>query len=133
MAIDHMSLHVPEDKFKECLDFYLAALAPLGYTIWHQFGETVVGLGAPRDDQKDHKRPDLWLCGIKTPNEYPSHIAFASNDRATVDAFYAAGIKAGAEGNGAPGVREVYHSNYYGAFLLDPVGNNIEAVYHGTA
>ncbi|KAJ5973906.1 glyoxalase family protein [Penicillium waksmanii] len=132
MVIDHMSLHVPEDKFRECLDFYLAALKPLGYTIWHQFGETVVGLGAPREDLKDHKRPDLWLCGIKTPNEYPSHIAFASSDRATVDAFYAEGIKAGAEDNGAPGLREAYHSNYYGAFLLDPVGNNIEAVHHGT-
>lgn len=81
MAIDHTSLHVPEDKFKECLDFYLAALKPLGYTIWHQFGESVVGLGAPREDLKDHKRADLWLCGIKTPNEYPSHIAFASNGK----------------------------------------------------
>lgn len=60
------------------------------------------------------------------------HIAFQARDRAMVDAFYEAGLKAGGKDNGAPGERP-YHPGYYGAFLLDPDGNNIEAVYHGPA
>ena len=60
------------------------------------------------------------------------HIAFQANDRAMVDAFYKAGLAAGGKDNGAPGERP-YHPGYYGAFLLDPAGNNIEAVYHGEA
>ncbi|BAK67866.1 conserved hypothetical protein [Sphingobium sp. SYK-6] len=61
------------------------------------------------------------------------HLAFQAADRAMVDAFYAAGLEAGGRDNGAPGVRARYHPGYYGAFLLDPDGNNIEAVYHGEA
>jgi catechol 2,3-dioxygenase-like lactoylglutathione lyase family enzyme len=61
------------------------------------------------------------------------HIAFQAKDRAMVDAFYAAGLKAGGTDNGKPGERERYHPGYYAAFLLDPDGNNIEAVHHGEA
>ena len=61
------------------------------------------------------------------------HLAFQARDRATVDAFYQAGLKAGGTDNGAPGERTRYHPGYYAAFLLDPDGNNIEAVYHGEA
>ena len=61
------------------------------------------------------------------------HIAFQARDRAMVDAFYQAGLKAGGRDNGAPGERARYHPGYYAAFLLDPDGNNIEAVYHGEA
>ncbi len=61
------------------------------------------------------------------------HIAFQARDRAMVDAFYAAGMKAGGVDNGKPGERERYHPGYYAAFLLDPDGNNIEAVHHGAA
>lgn len=61
------------------------------------------------------------------------HIAFQAEDRAMVDAFYAAGLEAGGKDNGAPGERANYHPGYYAAFLLDPDGNNIEAVHHGKA
>jgi catechol 2,3-dioxygenase-like lactoylglutathione lyase family enzyme len=77
---------------------------------------------------KDGK-PDFWIaqgCATKPP----LHIAFASVDRASVDAFYRAALAAGAKDNGAPGVRTRYHPNYYGAFALDPDGNNVEAVCH---
>lgn len=60
------------------------------------------------------------------------HLAFQAGDRATVDAFYRAALKAGGADNGAPGERP-YHPGYYAAFVLDPDGNNIEAVYHGPA
>ena len=58
------------------------------------------------------------------------HIAILADDRKTVDAFHAAAMAAGARDNGAPGVRAIYHPNYYGAFVLDPDGHNIEAVCH---
>ncbi len=61
------------------------------------------------------------------------HLAFQAKDRATVDAFHAAGLAAGGRDNGAPGLRANYHPGYYAAFLLDPDGNNIEAVFHGPA
>lgn len=61
------------------------------------------------------------------------HLAFQAADRAMVDAFYEAALKAGGKDNGAPGERAVYHPGYYGAFVLDPDGNNIEAVFHGEA
>jgi catechol 2,3-dioxygenase-like lactoylglutathione lyase family enzyme len=60
-------------------------------------------------------------------------VAFAVDDRATVDAFHAAALGAGGVDNGAPGVREIYHPNYYGGYILDPDGNNIEAVCHQPA
>ena len=61
------------------------------------------------------------------------HLAFQARDRATVDTFYHAGLAAGGRDNGAPGERANYHPGYYAAFLLDPDGNNIEAVFHGEA
>ena len=77
---------------------------------------------------KDSK-PYFWMKGGTATN--PSmHIAFEADDRSAVDAFYDAAIKAGGKDNGKPGVREYYHPNYYGAFVLDPDGQNIEAVCH---
>ncbi len=58
------------------------------------------------------------------------HVAFAARDRETVDRFHAAGLDAGGGDNGAPGLRPRYHPGYYGAYLLDPDGNNVEAVFH---
>ena len=59
------------------------------------------------------------------------HIAFAARDRATVDAFHSAAVQAGGIDNGPPGVRAHYHAGYYAAFVLDPDGNNVEAVFNG--
>ncbi|KNG90335.1 glyoxalase family protein [Aspergillus nomiae NRRL 13137] len=130
MAIDHTSLCVPEDKFQECLKFYLEALKPLGYEIRQQYGEFVVGLGSVDEDLEDYKRADFWIFGTKTVPERPIHIAFTCHSYATVDAFHAAAVKAGGKDNGRPGLRTFYHPKYYAAFVLDPAGNNIEAVDH---
>lgn len=74
-------------------------------------------------------KPDFWI-GSGTPNVPLIHIAFSVANRATVDAFYRAALAAGGRDNGAPGLRPHYHPNYYGAFVLDPDGHNIEAVCH---
>jgi catechol 2,3-dioxygenase-like lactoylglutathione lyase family enzyme len=117
--IDHTGLMV--SSIPKSKAFYAAALAPLGYTVvmeWEQFA----GLGvAPK--------PDFWI-GEGTPNVPPIHVAFRAESRVQVDAFYNAAIAAGGRDNGAPGLREHYHPNYYGAFVLDPDGHNIEAVCH---
>ena len=101
--------------------FYRTALAPLGYTMlmeWEQFA----GFGvAPK--------PDFWI-GQGVPNEPRVHVAFRADTRAMVDAFHRAALAAGGRDNGAPGLRPHYHENYYGAFVLDPDGHNIEAVCH---
>ena len=77
-------------------------------------------------------KPDLWF-GAEGAMNKPVHIAILAKDRATVDAFYKAAIAAGGRDNGAPGIRPHYHANYYGAFVLDPDGHNIEAVCHAPA
>jgi catechol 2,3-dioxygenase-like lactoylglutathione lyase family enzyme len=76
-------------------------------------------------------KPDFWIS--KGDPKTPVHVAFSCPDRATVDAFYEAAIAAGGRDNGAPGLRPHYHPNYYGAFVYDPDGNNIEAVCHRSA
>lgn len=116
--IDHIGIAV--SNYQTSKQFYLAALQPLGYELVMEFGE-VAGLGAPG-------KPDFWIA--PGPKTLPMHIAFHSPDRARVDAFYAAAMQAGARDNGPPGIRAQYHPNYYGAFVLDPDGNNIEAVCH---
>jgi catechol 2,3-dioxygenase-like lactoylglutathione lyase family enzyme len=117
--LDHITLHVSD--YSQSKQFYALALKPLGYELIMEFGQSG---GFGRDG-----KPDFWIAqGSATK---PSlHVAFASADRATVDAFYRAATAAGAKDNGAPGLRSHYHPNYYGAFVLDPDGNNVEAVCH---
>ena len=91
----------------------------------NQFGAKACGFG--RDG-----KPDFWIGGEGGLNQ-PLHIAIATKDRAAVDAFYKAAMAAGAKDNGAPGLRPHYHPNYYGAFVLDFDGHNIEAVCHAGA
>jgi len=117
--IDHTGVAV--SNFAKSNAFYAAALAPLGYAILMEF-EQFAGFGiAPK--------PDFWI-GEGAPNVPPIHVAFRADSRAQVDAFHQAAIAAGGRDNGAPGLREHYHPNYYGAFVLDPDGHNIEAVCH---
>ena len=115
--LDHIGLAVSDIAKSKA--FFQAALAPLGYKIQMDFGEAV-GLG--------QDRPDFWIASA--PASAKSHIAFAAANRAMVKAFYEAAIAAGGKDNGAPGLRPQYHPNYYGAFVLDRDGNNIEAVCH---
>lgn len=125
--IDHTGYNVSDPAKSRA--FYEAALAPLGYAVLmeipveHTGGRVVLGLGVP-------PKPDFWLAQ-GTVNEPRLHIAFRAASKAEVDAFYAAAIAAGGKDNGPPGPRPHYHPNYYGAFVLDPDGHNVEAVFHG--
>jgi catechol 2,3-dioxygenase-like lactoylglutathione lyase family enzyme len=117
--LDHIGFAVKDVEASR--KFYVAALAPLGVGVAMEFAGHV-GLG--RDG-----RPQLWLSqGQPTPSRL--HLAFRARNRAEVDAFHAAALKAGGSDNGAPGLRPHYHPNYYGAFAIDPDGHNIEAVCH---
>jgi catechol 2,3-dioxygenase-like lactoylglutathione lyase family enzyme len=103
--------------------FYVAALEPLGFGVVMEFpGVIALGLAG---------QPELWMH--QGAPSAPIHIAFHAADRARVDAFHAAALAAGGTDNGAPGLRPQYHPGYYGAYVLDPDGNNVEAVHHGPA
>jgi catechol 2,3-dioxygenase-like lactoylglutathione lyase family enzyme len=128
-GIDHINLSVSD--FGAAKAFYTAALQPLGIGVLMEFPKAVTGssdfagLGA-------NGKPFFWLAG--TGKTAPGvHVAFAADSRAQVDAFYEAAIAAGGRDNGKPGIRAQYHPTYYGAFVLDPDGNNIEAVCHRPA
>ena len=124
--IDHTGLQVSRPV--ESQRFYTGALAPLGYTLLQEIpkeftgGRVVLGFGVAPS-------PDFWLAE-GPPNEPRIHIAFRAESRAHVDAYYRAALAAGGRDNGPPGPRPHYHPNYYGAFVLDPDGHNIEAVCH---
>lgn len=118
--LDHVGICISNYELSKA--FYSAALAPLEYRL--QFEHAISGAGFGRS-----RKPDFWIKqGLPSPG---LHIAFVSEDRATVDAFHAAALAAGGRDNGGPGLRTEYHPNYYGAFVLDLDGHNIEAVHHG--
>ncbi len=124
--IDHTCITVSD--FQLSRQFYTSTLAPLGYALLMEVPAAETG----RQDAAGFgvaPKPDFWIGG-GTPNVPPVHIAFHAANRAQVDAFYKAAIAAGGRDHGAPGLRPHYHANYYGAFVLDPDGHNIEAVCH---
>lgn len=124
--IDHSGIQVTD--YAVSRRFYSQALAPLGYTLIADIPASVTGhvdvagFGIP-------PKPDFWISPGPT-QEPPMHFAFRADTRAEVDAFYTAALAAGGRDNGKPGLRPNYHANYYGAFVLDPDGHNIEAVCH---
>ena len=120
MILDHLGVSV--SNFDVSKAFYERALAPLGISLIMEVMEAAAGFG-------EDGKPFFWLEKQRTPVT-EVHVAFLAKDRATVDAFHAAGLEAGGRDNGAPGVRATYHPDYYGAYVLDPDGNNIEAVCH---
>ena len=87
-----------------------------------------ISLTTPQRSRKADGKPDFWISEGRTGE--PVHVAFASASRSPVDAFHRAALAAGGRDNGAPGIRAEYHPTYYGAFVLDPDGNNVEAVCH---
>ena len=115
---DHVGLRV--SNLDTSLKFYEAALAPLGHVAGPK-GANYAGLG-PRD------APALWLHLVEPGKTGAAHLAFSAASRAAVDKFHAAGLEAGGRDNGAPGPRADYGPTYYAAFLVDPDGNNVEAV-----
>ena len=117
-VIDHVVIGV--DDIDAAKAFYSRALAPLGVGVVLDL-PGYVGFG-------DHGRP--WFFVATREPTRRVHVAFAAPDRATVDAFHAAALSAGGTDNGAPGPRPIYHQHYYGGFVLDPDGNNVEAVCH---
>ena len=139
-SLDHIYIAVSD--YGRAKAFYMAALEPLGIELVMERGDTgAFGRG---------NRPELWIavrsrsakgCGINdsatshAPAESPPitqvHVAVAASSRDQVDAFYRAAITAGGVGNGLPGLRPEYHSTYYGAFVIDPDGHNLESVFHG--
>jgi len=140
MPLSHVCINVAD--INQARDFYLAALKPLGYRVIMNFGDKLLGLGGGMCG------PDFWLAALDAPSADGSnsrhknldmkpgdriatgrmHVAFGASNRKKVREFYEAAIAAGGKCNGPPGVREEYFSTYYGAFVLEPEGRNIEAV-----
>lgn len=120
--IDHVGLRVSD--YERSKAFYVAALAPLGYGLVMELREA-----GPHAGFGSGGKPDFWI-GKGKGSTAGAHVAFAASDRATVRAFYEAALAAGASDNGPPGLRPQYHPAYYGAFVLDPDGHNVEAVCH---
>jgi catechol 2,3-dioxygenase-like lactoylglutathione lyase family enzyme len=130
--IDHTGIIV--SNFNRSKEWYEAALAPIGYTKLMEFAKeitkttNVAGFG-----ERVSQKPDFWISEATTArpvSNSPRHIAFRAEDRKQVNEFFIAAINAGGADNGKPGLRPHYHENYYGAFVLDPDGNNIEVVCH---
>lgn len=124
--IDHFGFSVSD--YERAKAFYAKALAPLGYGLIMEVTPEQTGHAAAAGFGADGK-PDFWF-GAESAMNKPVHVAIRAEDRATVDAFYKAAMAAGGRDNGPPGIRPHYHANYYGAFVLDPDGHNIEAVCH---
>jgi catechol 2,3-dioxygenase-like lactoylglutathione lyase family enzyme len=122
--LDHVSFPVAD--FARSKAFYERVFAPLGFGLVMEVTAEQAGGGAAAGFGPAG-RPQFWI-GTGKPVQGRLHVAFMAKDRAAVRAFYDAALKAGAGDNGAPGLRPHYHPNYYGAFVLDPDGHNIEAV-----
>ena len=128
MIVDHVGFGVSD--YQGAKRFYTEALAPLGFTLVMEVspeqneGSKVWACGFGKNG-----KPEFWIGsdGKTTP---PMHVAIVVDSRAEVRAFYEAALRAGGRDNGPPGLRPQYHANYYGAFVLDPDGHNLEAVCH---
>ncbi len=118
--IAHVTLHVSDyEKGKE---FYLKALAPLGYKVSMEFPEhKAIGFMSGAGNT------DFWLHADGA--KQTTHVAFAASSEKMAQDFYKAALAAGGKNNGAPGYRTEYGAGYYGAFVHDPDGHNIEAMY----
>jgi catechol 2,3-dioxygenase-like lactoylglutathione lyase family enzyme len=128
--IDHIGF--PVSDYAKSKRFYEQALVPLGYSIVMEVPGNVTESGAAACGFGRDGKPDFWIGG-EGGLKGAIHVAIAVESRAIVDAFYRAALAAGGRDNGAPGIRAHYHQNYYGAFVRDPDGHNIEAVCHKPA
>ncbi|WP_044560856.1 VOC family protein [Azospirillum sp. B4] len=126
--LDHIGYSVADMAISRA--FYDKALAPLGIALVMEVTEEMTGGAGTHAGYGEDGKPYFWIGTGRRLQGGALHVAFAAKDRATVDAFHAAALAAGGRDNGAPGLRPHYHANYYGAFVLDPDGHNIEAVCH---
>ena len=124
--LDHIGLTVSDIERSRV--FYEQALAPLGIGLIMSVTPEQTG-GGTGHGFGSHGKPYFWIGDQHEPGG-ATHVAFAAENLAAVDAFHAAALAAGGRDNGAPGLRPHYHPNYYGAFVLDPDGFNVEAVSH---
>jgi len=127
--IDHLSTYAT--NYPATKAFYEATLSKLGYSIQNEMvfdsdpalpGRRACAFGPEGQSQ-------FWVIEVLKPYS-PRHVAFVARDRQSVAEFHQAGLAAGGQDNGAPGLRPIYHEHYYGSFLTDPDGNNVEAVCH---
>jgi catechol 2,3-dioxygenase-like lactoylglutathione lyase family enzyme len=127
-TLDHIGISVTD--YERSKAFYTKALGPLGVALVMEYGK-FAGFGRDR-------KPDFWIgegaTRFQTPEQLatitPVHVCFGARSRAEVDAFYTAATAAGGRDNGKPGIRAEYHPRYYGAFVIDPDGHNVEAAIH---
>jgi catechol 2,3-dioxygenase-like lactoylglutathione lyase family enzyme len=118
--LDHVTIGVSDIERSKA--FYDEALRPLGIERLYAEGQTAAGYGADR-------KAFFWIT-LRAASQTGTHVAFTTQDRETVEQFFRAALAAGGRDNGSPGLRPHYHENYYGAFILDTDGHNIEAVCH---
>ncbi len=127
--LDHIGFGVSD--FVTSKAFYERTLAPLGYGLIMEVTPEMTGTDARHAGFGVNDKPSFWI-GNGEMTHGSLHVALLATSRAQVDAFHVAAISAGGRDNGAPGLRTLYHPNYYGAFVLDPDGHNIEAVCHAS-
>ncbi|KAI5928522.1 Glyoxalase/Bleomycin resistance protein/Dihydroxybiphenyl dioxygenase [Camillea tinctor] len=138
MPISHISLATGPARFAAMRDFYLAALAPLGYITYYESAGSMLGLrpaGGPPDfwlHAGNGEQPDFAIPEGGKVDDRPgrAHVAFEVQEQGLVDRWHEAAVKAGGICNGKPGRRPQFSETYYAAFVLDPLGNNIEAYYY---
>jgi catechol 2,3-dioxygenase-like lactoylglutathione lyase family enzyme len=123
--LDHVGIEVSD--FSRSKAFYEQALAPLGIRLILEPMPQAAGFGSDLDQGP---KPYFWIMARGRPAVHGAHVSFAAANRDAVDAFHAAALSAGGVDNGPPGARPIYHPRYYGAFVHDPDGNNVEAVCH---
>lgn len=132
IGLDHLGIEVPYDKFDTVIKTYTAIFAPLGIKEMFRYGggdtgkSIVIGMGVPG-------KAFLWLTQAskdQTVDPRPAHIAITADTRAQINEFHKLAMEEGLKCNGPPGLREHYHPNYYGAFVYDQLGNNLEVVSH---
>jgi catechol 2,3-dioxygenase-like lactoylglutathione lyase family enzyme len=127
--IDHLGISVHDHAASKT--FYVTALAPLGIGVVMAVSKEESGRPSDFTGLGSNGKPYFWISEGEAAGKM--HLCFDADTRAQVDAFYTAAIAAGARDNGKPGIREHYHPNYYGAFVIDPNGVNLEAVCHKPA
>ncbi|KAH8924284.1 glyoxalase-like domain protein [Atractiella rhizophila] len=121
----HLCIYVKDLKASE--KFYTEALSPLGYKVTNRYDEhKVIGL----TDSEPNAKADFWIVEDASKVSSAAHFAFAAKDRNQVDTFHTAGLKAGGECNGKPGLREMYGPGYYAAYVKDLDGHNVELVFY---